>query len=158
MDFEVKAMNPHILKLNDRTDLATKQMLHNVIDKKQKWDKFKRLHLLLLWSSVFLAFCFLYYFYNKIIDPYSYSFEAVFSAVFSKESHLYIFLFLVGMFGAVRVLYTKREKAEKEYHALRSEIIDRSKDLWKEDSWKKRNEVYELMKKEWDINLYHVSK
>ncbi len=58
----------------------------------------------------------------------------------------------------MKVLYTKREKAEKEYHALRSEIIDRSKDLWKEDSWKKRNEVYELMKKEWDINLYHVSK
>ncbi len=26
-------MNPHIVKLNDWTDLATKQMLHNVIDK-----------------------------------------------------------------------------------------------------------------------------
>ncbi|WP_345840725.1 DUF2663 family protein [Bacillus sp. P14.5] len=112
----------------------------------------------MLWSSVFLTFCFLYYFYNYIIEPYSYSFESAFSAMFSKEGHLYVFLLLVGMFGAVKVLYTKREKAEKEYHALRSEIIDRSKDLWKEDSWKKRNEVYELMKKEWDINLYHVSK
>ncbi|MGM0845997.1 MAG: YpbF family protein [Bacillota bacterium] len=151
-------MDPQILKLNDWTDLATKQMLHNVIEKKQKWDKLKRNHLLMLWSSVLLAFCCIYYFYNWVIGPYSYSFEAVFSAIFSRKSHLYVFLFLVGMFGAVKVLYTKREKAEKDYHALRSEIIDRSKDLWKEDSWKKRHQVYELMKKEWGINLYHVSK
>ncbi|WP_409251211.1 YpbF family protein [Bacillus sp. SCS-153A] len=151
-------MNPHIAKLDEWTDLATKQMLQNVIERKQKWDRFKRVHLIILWSSVFFAFCFIYYFYNKVIGPYSYSFEAVFSAVFSRESHLYAFLFLFGMFGAVKVLYDKKEKAEKEYHTLRSEIIDRSKDLWKEESWKKRHQVYELMKAEWDINLYHVSK
>jgi hypothetical protein len=151
-------MNSLISKLDDWTDLATKQMLQNVIEKKRKWDKFKQIHLLMLWSSVFLAFCFIYYFYNSIISPYSYSFEAVFSAVFSKQSHMYTFLFIFGMFGAVKVLYDKKEKAEKEYHALRSEIIDRSKDLWKDDSWKKRHQVYELLKKEWNINLYHVSK
>ncbi|WP_456274932.1 YpbF family protein [Bacillus sp. AK031] len=151
-------VNPHIAKLNEWTDLATKQMLQNVIDRKQKWDKLKQTHLLLLWSSVFITFCFFYYSYNAIIDPYSYSFEAIFSAFFSKEAHLYVFLFIFGLFGAVKVIYDKKEKAEKEYHALRSEIIDRSKDLWKEDAWKRRNQVYELMKKEWDINLYHVSK
>ena len=151
-------MNPHIAKLNDWTDLATKQMLQNVIDRKQKWDKLKNTHLLLLWSSTFITFCFFYYFYKTIIGPYSYSFEAIFSAFFSKDIHLYVFLFIFGMFGAVKVIYDKKEKAEKEYHALRSEIIDRSKDLWKEDSWKRRHQIYELMKKEWDINLYHVSK
>jgi hypothetical protein len=151
-------MNSLISKLDDWTDLATKQMLQNVIEKKRKWDKFKQIHLIMLWSSVFLAFCFIYYFYDRIIGPYSYSFEAVFSAVFSKQSHMYTFLFIFGMFGAVKVLYDKKEKAEKEYHALRSEIIDRSKDLWKDDSWKKRHQVYELLKKEWNINLYHVSK
>ncbi|EDL63611.1 YpbF family protein [Bacillus sp. SG-1] len=151
-------MNSHIAKLDEWTDLATKQMLQNVIERKQKWDKLKRFHLIMLWGSVFFAFILIYYFYNKVIGPYSYSFEAVFSAFFSKESHLYAFLFITGMFGAVKVLYDKKEKAEKDYHALRSEIIDRSKDLWKEDSWKKRHRVYELMKKEWDINLYHVSK
>jgi hypothetical protein len=151
-------MNTRIAQLDDWTDLATKQMLQNVIERKQKWDKFKQLHLIIMWSSVIFAFCFLYYFYNRIIGPYSYSFEAVFSAFFSKEIHMYVFLFIFGMFGAVKVLYDKKEKAEKEYHALRGEIIDRSKDLWKEDSWKKRHQVYELLKKEWDINLYHVSK
>jgi hypothetical protein len=151
-------MHSHITELDDWTDLATKQMLQNVIERKRKWDKVKQLHLMLLWSSVFLAFCFIYYFYNRIIGPYSYSFEAVFSAFFSKESHLFALLLIFGMFGAVKVLYHKKEKAEKEYHALRSEIIDRSKDLWKEDSWKKRHQVYELLKKHWDINLYHVSK
>jgi hypothetical protein len=151
-------VNPQIAKLNDWTDLATKQMLQNVIERKQKWDKLKQTHLLLLWSSVLITFCFFYYFYNAIIHPYSYSFEAIFSAFFSEEAHLYVFLLIFGLFGAVKVIYDKKEKAEKEYHALRSEIIDRSKDLWKEDAWKRRYQVYELMKKEWDINLYHVSK
>ncbi|RIW28004.1 DUF2663 family protein [Bacillus salacetis] len=151
-------MYSHIAELDEWTDQATKQMLQNVIERKTKWDKFKRIHAIMLWSSVFLAFCLIYYFYNRIIGPYSYSFEAVFSVVFSKESHLYAFLVIFGMFGAVKVLYEKKEKAEKEYQALRSEIIDRSKDLWKEESWKKRHQVYELLKKQWDINLYHVSK
>ncbi|MGW9606608.1 DUF2663 family protein, partial [Heyndrickxia sporothermodurans] len=38
------------------------------------------------------------------------------------------------------------------------EIIDRSKDLWKNEAWKSRNVVFEMMKEKYNINLYHESK
>nr|WP_193750923.1 DUF2663 family protein [Bacillus coahuilensis] len=41
---------------------------------------------------------------------------------------------------------------------MRKEIVDRSKDLWKEQRWNDRHIVFEHMKKNYDINLYHESK
>ena len=51
------------------------------------------------------------------------------------------------------------DKAEKEYQLLRCEIITKSKLLWeKESEWKNRHKVFEMMKKNYDINLYHENK
>jgi hypothetical protein len=59
----------------------------------------------------------------------------------------------------MNIFREKKEKAEKEFHALRCEIIDKSKDLWKkEESWTSRHLVFEMMKKTFDINLYHENK
>ncbi|TYS87405.1 DUF2663 family protein [Rossellomorea aquimaris] len=146
------------MKFGEWTDQATGQMLHNLIDKKQKFDKAKAVHLYTLWATMFASFFFLYYVTKFVLGPYSYSFAAMFSVFVSSSFHLIITMLLVGLFGATRILYEKKEKKEKEYHALRCEIIDRSKDLWKEEAWKKRHHVYEKMKKEWDINLFHGSK
>ena len=66
---------------------------------------------------------------------------------------------VIGLFGLMNVFRQKRDKAEKEFHLLRCEIIDKSKDLWgKEDQWKNRHIVFEMMKKNYDINLYHENK
>ncbi|MFK4997736.1 DUF2663 family protein [Bacillus sp. N9] len=51
----------------------------------------------------------------------------------------------------------KRE-GRKEFHNLRCEIIDKSKDLWKEERWRSRHTIYAHLKKQYDINLYHESK
>ena len=72
-------------------------------------------------------------------------------------------MFLIGIsiigFGAMNLLKQEKEKKEKEYQELRCEIVDRSKDLWKkEEEWKNRHIVFELMKKKYDINLYHEKK
>ena len=51
------------------------------------------------------------------------------------------------------------EKAEKEYQLLRCEIIQKSKLLWENESeWKNRHKVFEMMKNNFDINLYHENK
>ncbi|MCA1063222.1 DUF2663 family protein [Rossellomorea sp. AcN35-11] len=142
----------------DLTDRATGQMLHNLIERKQKFDKAKVLHLYILWTTVLASFFFLYYVTKFVIGPYSYSFAAMFSVFVSSSFHVFITMILAGLFGATKILYEKKEKKEKEYHALRCEIIDRSKDLWKEEAWKKRHHVYQKMKKDWDINLFHASK
>ncbi|MDZ5471171.1 YpbF family protein (plasmid) [Bacillus sp. 31A1R] len=152
-------MESSIIMLDDRTDQATKQMLQKIVEKKKKFDLFKFRHLLSMWASIFSSFFYFYYLYKTIMIPYSYSFASMFSVYVNQSKNLYILVFIVGLYGLMNLLREKREKAEKEYHALRCEIIDKSKDLWKrEEAWRTRHHVYEMMKKNYDINLFHESK
>lgn len=152
-------MEESILMLDDKTDHSAKQMLENVVKRKRKFDDFKFNHNLSILITLVLSFGFLVYLYKTIVIPYSYSFMEMFSVFFQKEINLFFLVIVMGMYGMMMLLKTKREKAEKEYHALRCEIVDRSKDLWKkEEEWKNRHNVFTMMKEKYDINLFHESK
>lgn len=152
-------MGSSILMLDDRTDQATKQMLENVIKRKNKFDLYKRRHLIAVWATIGIASFYFIYLYQTIAAVYSYSFAAMFSAFVNDSRNFYYLVFCVGVYGLMNLLREKREKAEKEYHALRCEIVDRSKDLWKkEDEWKNRHLVFDFMKEKYDINLFHENK
>jgi lysylphosphatidylglycerol synthetase-like protein (DUF2156 family) len=148
-----------IKKLDERTDQATRQMLQKVVERKRKFDTFSFRHLIVLWLTIFSAFIYIFFLYKTIAVPYSYSFAAMFSAFVSQSFNMYALVFIGGLYGLMNLLREKKDKAEKEYHALRCEIIDKSKDLWKqEDAWKNRHIVFEMMKKNYDINLFHENK
>ncbi|MDP4162920.1 MAG: YpbF family protein [Bacillota bacterium] len=152
-------METSILNLDHRTDPATKQILQNVVKRKGKFDRFKLRHLIVVWATLAVTSIYLIYLYLTIGKTYSYSFAAMFSAFVKNPINFYLLTLSVGLYGFMNLLKEKREKAEKEYHALRCEIVDRSKDLWKkEDEWKNRHLVFEMMKKEYDINLFHENK
>lgn len=152
-------MESSIKLLDHRTDEATKMMLQNAVKRKRKWDKLKEWHLLFMWGTIIFAFMNFIYLYYSTVVPYSYSFAAIFSAYVSDSLNFYLLVFIMGAFGFMNVLRQKRDKAEKEYHAIRCEIIDKSKDLWKkEDEWKNRHQVFEMMLKNFDVNLYHENK
>lgn len=152
-------MEPSILLLDEHTDQATKKMLQNVIDRKRKFDKAKRNHIISIWACFGLAALLLLYIYFNIARPYSYSFFAMFSAFVNQSNHILFLIAVFGLYGYMNLLKTKRDKAEKEYHGLRCEIVDRSKDLWKhEAAWQNRHKVFEMMKNNYDINLYHENK
>jgi hypothetical protein len=148
-----------ILSLDERTDPATKQMLQNVVKKKRKFDKYKFSHNLSIVVTLVLTSWFLSYFYQLIGKYSSNSFLDIFSIFLSDQKNLLFLLTLTGVYVGMNVLKKQREKFEKEFHGLRCEIVDRSKDLWKkEEEWKNRHVVFEMMKKEYDINLYHENK
>jgi hypothetical protein len=151
-------MESSIIKLSDKTDKATKQMLQNVVVRKRKFDRYKNYHFLLVWISVFYSFTSLYLMYKTILQPFSYSFYQVFSLMVNDGKYMFFLFLAIFLFGATKVFYDKKEKYEKEYHDLRCEIIDRSKDLWKNDAWNSRHQIFEMMKEQYDINLYHESK
>jgi hypothetical protein len=152
-------MEQPIFMLDDKTDPATKQMLENVVKRKRKFDEFKWNHNLSILLTLTITTCFLLYLYKTIISNYSYSFLEMFSVFLQRDFNLWFLVTTIGMYGLMNFLKTKREKAEKEYHALRCEIVDRSKDLWKkEEEWKSRHLVFEMMKEKYDINLYHENK
>lgn len=152
-------METPILMLDERTDPATKQMLQKVVERKEKYDALKNRHLIAMWTTIFISFIYFYYVYLSVMTPYSYSFAAMFSAYVGNSVNFYCLVVIVGLFGYMNLLREKRDKAEKEFHALRCEIIDKSKDLWKrEEAWNHRHLVFEMMKKTYDINLYHENK
>ncbi|WP_075982163.1 YpbF family protein [Bacillus massilinigeriensis] len=152
-------METPIMMLDENTDLATKQMLQKVVDKKRKFEKYKFRHNFIIWLTIISSFIYLLYLYYSIILPYSYSFWSMFSAFVDNSKNLYMLILTIGLFGLMNLLKQKREKAEKEFHDLRREIVDKSKDLWKkEEAWKNRHQVFEMMKNNYDINLFYESK
>lgn len=157
-DREGIALDSPILLL-ENTDQATMKMLDNVRKRKEKFDKSKRMHTMFIWATLTTAAAYFAYLYFTIATHYSYSFAAMFSA-FVNDSNNFTFLVLtVGLYGYMNLLKQKVDKKEKEFHELRCEIVDRSKDLWKrEEAWKNRHVVFEMMKKNYDINLYHEKK
>jgi hypothetical protein len=151
-------MDSPILLL-ENTDQATKIMLDNVRKRKKKFDQSKRFHTLVIWATLITASIYFVYLYITIVKPYSYSFAAMFSAFVNDSRHLYFIVATVGLYGLMNVQKQKTDKKEKEFHELRCEIVDRSKDLWKkDDAWKNRHVIFEMMKKNYDINLYHEKK
>lgn len=151
-------MDSPILLL-ENTDEATKQMLENVRKRKKKFDDSKRWHFYSIYAALFFSFMYFSYFYFTIAKFYSYSFFAMFSASVNDSLNVLLFFVIIGLFGAMNVLKQQKDKKEKEYQELRCEIVDRSKDLWKkEEQWQNRHLVFEMMKKNYDINLYHEKK
>lgn len=140
------------------TDDATKVMLQNVIKRKQKYLTYERKHLITMICMFVCVLGYLVYLYNEVLKPYAYSFGDVFHAMISNSINGYILIIIFGLYATMEYFYKKREKAEKEFHLLRCEIIDKSKDLWREEAWKHRADIFEMMKNKHDINLYHENK
>ncbi|MHC0036083.1 DUF2663 family protein [Pseudoneobacillus sp. C159] len=152
-------MEESIDLLDENTDPATKQMLKNVVKKKKKFDTYKFAHNLSITMTLAITGWFLMYLYHFISIRSGSSFLDVFAYFLSQDKNLFVFLLLLGSFFGMNILKTQRDKFDKEFHGLRCEIVDRSKDLWKkEEEWKSRHIVFELMKKKYDINLYHEQK
>jgi len=140
-------------------DGTLKNVLLKLIDKKRKFDALKNKHIFLLWLTFILTTFYLYYLYKQILIPYSHSFSSMFSVFIGELSNLYALLLVIGALGFVNIIKQKRDKAEKEYHELRCEIIDKSKDLINNTkTWENRHEIYEVLKEKYDINLFHQAK
>ncbi|WP_377888758.1 DUF2663 family protein [Alkalihalobacillus sp. R86527] len=76
---------------------------------------------------------------------------------FSKAPFIVILLMLTGfVYYLLRRVTKKLKKAEDELDSLRLEVIDRSEELWKNESqWEKRHDVFSYMKENYDINLFY---
>lgn len=147
------------MMLDEQTDPVTKQMLINVVKRKKVLEQYNKKHHVAMYSTMFLTLVYFIYLYITVVKPYSYSFSSMFTAYVSNSVNLYLLFITLGTYGLMNIFRQKKDKAEKEFHALRCEIIDKSKELWKkEESWNNRHRVFEMMKKTYSINLYHENK
>ncbi|MCA0985822.1 DUF2663 family protein [Guptibacillus algicola] len=76
---------------------------------------------------------------------------------FSRAPFIVILIMLTGfVYYLLRRVTKKLKKAEDELDSLRLEVIDRSEELWKNESqWEKRHDVFTYMKDNFDINLFY---
>ncbi|MRX71031.1 DUF2663 family protein [Bacillus lacus] len=141
------------------TDEPAKHMLQGLVEKKRKFDTLKKKCLQGQLFTFGFAICFMIYFYYFILQPNTVDFTVILSRFVQDPFHLF---FVVGIAAgyATCVYYKKKEeKAEAEYHQLRCEVIKKSQELWPQPYfWKKRHEVYTMMKSEFGINLFFESK
>ncbi|KMJ59787.1 hypothetical protein AB685_02680 [Bacillus sp. LL01] len=151
-------MEAVIKMLNHHTDEATKQTLQLLVNKKRKQDTFKKREWRWRLSCCVTVGLFLAYIYFFIFQN-SPSYSVSISYFFDRTLHFWIVMFIAFQLGMIKYLLYKKDKAEKEYHDLRKEVVKRSDDYWSEASdWKQRHLVFDMMKKEFDINLYHETK
>lgn len=113
---------------------------------------------MLIYATAIYGLFVLYLLYSQLIQPYTHSILDVFSNFLANSYLLYVLLCGFLLIGSVKISLEKKEKAEKEFHDLRCEIIEKSKDLWKSDGWGQRHKIFSYLKSTYDINLYHVSK
>lgn len=148
-----------IILLDGHTDQTVKMMLDHVVVRKRKFDRLKHRHLQSVWAAMAALIVLGGDIYLFVVLPYSYSFEKMFAEFIGGQTHFLLMLLAAGAYGYMLLTEKKRDKAEKEYQGLRKEIISKSRDLWtKEEEWKNRHKVFEMMKNTFDINLYHENK
>ncbi|WP_110113000.1 YpbF family protein [Bacillus sp. CGMCC 1.16541] len=152
-------MERNIQKLHHSTDEPTKYMLQSVIERKKKFDGLKRKEKRLTFAFLGALILFGCYLFFSLSHLSMFSISGVIGFILNETYHLFMILAVMSLYVHLLQVHKKGEKAEKEFHDLRCEIIQKSKDLWPtHEKWESRHNVFELMKNEYDINLYHENK
>lgn len=154
----MRAVEALLQQLDKPLDKSTKKMLERLIERKAKYDRHKNTHFFLL-SMTLLYSIFLFYFsYNFVIVSHNYSIiDSLF--VFFQTNYLLV-LMAIGLilYGATKIFFNRKKKAEKEYEDLRCEIIERSSDRLFDAVWHERYKLFDQLQSKYDINLYHETK
>jgi hypothetical protein len=146
-EWNVKAYyGPEIVKVMLEELVARKNKLEKMEKAKIRWSLFA-----MLCAAIFLLFG------SKALKSQQLSFDTnILAAIIGHPLVLVLMLLLSIGFIQLRYFVKKAKKAEKEFDDLREELIERSSELWPNDSdWESREALFSFMKDEHDINLYH---
>ncbi|AZB43368.1 DUF2663 family protein [Bacillus sp. FJAT-42376] len=152
-------MEKAIKGLDPVTDEPTKKMLQGLVEKKRKFDRLKQKVLTFQLAAFVCVLAFMLYFYKAVVLTSDNSLSKVLSQFVNESFHLYFLVAIAGIYATALYFKKKEEKAEAEFHTLRCEVIRKSGELWPQPyHWKKRTAVFQIMKSEFDINLFYESK
>ncbi len=107
-------------------------------------------------AFILIAALFLAYVLIFTVLPYRFFLSSMISVLINDVYH-YVFVgMLITVHYRIKFIDKKTEKAEKEYNALRCEIIQRSEELWPEgEKRNNRHRFFKEMIEKHDINLYY---
>ncbi|RSK27477.1 DUF2663 family protein [Bacillus sp. HMF5848] len=133
-------------------------MLQKVVKNKKKFDKYELTYDILRICSLVSLGLYVLYILIFIVLPH-HSFSGMISAYLNISYQVYALMVIIALFSTMKLYEKKKDKAEKEFHALRCEIIQKGPDLWATIAeWEKRYTLFKKIKDDYDINLFHENK
>ncbi|WP_257347757.1 YpbF family protein [Pseudalkalibacillus decolorationis] len=138
---------------------VTVEVIDQLIDRRKKEQKYEQT--LLKWSLslfvvIFFTFLYVYFYKLRLVQQSFFSTKGMFE--FIIQDKLLLVMTVAGLTCLIQLFAYKKkhQKAENEYEELRKTTIERGEELWEKPvPWKHRHEVFDWLKNEHDINLYH---
>ncbi|WP_458412657.1 DUF2663 family protein [Schinkia sp. CFF1] len=119
-------------------------------EKKESELKLLRM-MMLISAAIFIGYVLIF-----TVLPFRFQYGVMISRLINDGYHYLFIAVLVTLHFRFRFIEKKAEKLEKEYNALRCEVIQRSEELWPEGEKRaKRHHFFKLMKEKYKINLYY---
>lgn len=119
-------------------------------DKKEAELKFYKGGLLLA-SVLFLVYVLFF-----SVVPYRFHFNSMITVLINNVNNYFFIALIVTFFYRMKFIEKKAESAEKEYNALRCEVIQRTEELWPDGERRQKRHLFlKEMKDKYNINLYY---
>ncbi|WNB93692.1 DUF2663 family protein [Bacillus sp. NEB1478] len=133
----------------------TSIVLGQLVEKKAEKERWKKA--LNQWGAsmifvVIATFVYLYYFRVRTASSY----VNPVTLLFGDEMVWICTIFLI--YSGFQMIWMKKKykKADDDYEAIRTDFIDRNEEWWSDEKqWDKRHIVFEFMKKQYNINIFH---
>ncbi|MED3725163.1 DUF2663 family protein [Priestia filamentosa] len=152
-------MDKEIQALDHRTDEATKFVLQSVVKRKRKFDTLTKKEKKLQGLLLLLAVGIMGYTWFSLQTLEQLTFQSVLTHMLERSIYFMFILVMGSLFFYLKYVHEKCEKAEKEFHELRCEIIQKAGEYWPQPTrWEARQAVFAMMMKKFDVNLYHEHK
>jgi cobalamin biosynthesis protein CobD/CbiB len=142
-------------KIRPHVNSLTSVVLAQLVEKKAEKDKWKKA--LNQWglSMLFVVVATFVYLYYFKVRTASYMANPL-TLLFDDEMVWVCIVYLILSSFQMIWMKKKYKKADDDYEAIRKDFIDRNEEWWSdEEQWEMRHVVFEFMKKEYNINIYH---
>ncbi|CAG7612562.1 hypothetical protein PAESOLCIP111_01546 [Paenibacillus solanacearum] len=99
-------------------------ILKELIDRKQKLDRYKRLKVGFAWAAACLFLFFSYSFYNEVLVPSQNNMITVLASFGNNKLLFFMLLGLISSYYMMNYFTTQYDKQKAKYDLLRAEMID----------------------------------
>jgi Protein of unknown function (DUF2663) len=142
-------------KIKPFVNELTSIVLGQLVEKKAEKDRWKKAINQWGLSMIFVVIATIVYLYFYKL-PFAKPYENPLTLLFLDEMVWICTVFLI--FSSFHMIWMKKKykKADDDFEAIRTDFIDRNEEWWgDEEQWHQRHMVFEFMKKEYNINIFH---
>ncbi|MCA1030554.1 YpbF family protein [Bacillus timonensis] len=138
------------------TNKEARMMLSLLIERKTDLNNYTKYEAAFKVGTFVILVLFLIYLTIFVVQPNLYSTHSIIQEILTNPFHSITILLILTGYGASVFFEKKTKSIIIEYENIRSEIVRKSLEYWPQSThFEEKRSVFEWMKREYDINLYH---